>query len=477
MDGMADARLNIIEKYRSMMAEPKQRVAFSSVIAAVILVLIKLYVGIITNSLGILSEALHSGLDLLAAAITWAAVYSANKPPDSEHQFGHGKFENFSALIETILLLITCIWIIWEAFDRIFYGSTHADANLLGFGVMAFSIVLNYSRARALKSAAKKYNSQALEADALHFESDIWGSIVVIIGLGFVYIGIPLGDPISALCVAVIIIYASIELGKRTVDVLMDRAPAGKSEEIKNRIEKIEGVVCERVRVRCAGAHTFVDVNILLDRQMPFELSHDFANKVEKAVKEIVKNADVMVHVNPEAKPYEDIGSKLTLLGLKMKGIKGVHNVQVHKVNGKVSIDAHLEISGDKTIKDAHELANDFETKAKKELDIDEITTHIESHSCTEIVTEDATKDNMHIVEKVKEIVNGHAKVFNCHGVIVRKEGEKISLVLHCNTSHDKTIAEAHELSTELEKMIRDEIKELDHITIHIEPSKQTENI
>ncbi|MEM2899782.1 MAG: cation diffusion facilitator family transporter, partial [Thermoplasmata archaeon] len=209
--------MSIIEKYRAMMAEPKQRVAFSSVVAAIVLVLIKLYVGILTNSLGILSEALHSGLDLLAAAITWAAVYSANKPPDSEHQFGHGKFENFSALIETILLLITCIWIIWEAIDRILYTTEHAEANLIGFGVMLFSIILNYSRAKALKFAAKKYNSQALEADALHFESDIWGSIVVIIGLGFVYIGFPLGDPISALLVAAIIIYASIELGKRTV--------------------------------------------------------------------------------------------------------------------------------------------------------------------------------------------------------------------------------------------------------------------
>ncbi len=469
--------MGIVEKYKAMMANPKERVAFSSVIAAIVLVLIKLYVGILTNSLGVLSEALHSGLDLLAAAITWAAVISANKPADSEHQFGHGKYENFSALVETILLLITCIWIFIEAYDRIFLGGESAEASPIAFGVMIFSIVLNYSRAKALRATSKKYNSQALEADALHFESDIWGSIVVIIGLGFVLVGFPLGDPISAILVAVIIVYASIELGKRTIDVLMDRAPAGKHDEIKKRIETIEGLTCERIRVRSAGAHTFVDLNILLDRQMPFELSHEYANKVEKKVREVVRDADVMVHVNPQAKPDEDIAAKITLEGMKIKGIKGVHKIQIHRFEGgAISVDLHLEIGEETNVGDAHALATKFETNVRNALGIKDITSHIESHSFAEIHAEDTTKESTNIVENAKKIAEGYEKVRNCHGISVRKEGEKTSLVMHCEISKAEKLSEAHELSTEIERRLKKEIKELDHVTIHIEPCKQTEN-
>lgn len=224
--------MGISQKLNEMWHDPKQRVAMSSVLAAVFLVLFKLYVGIATNSLGILSEALHSGLDFVAAAITMVAVISAVKPADEEHLFGHGKAENFSALIETILLLMTCLWIFWEAMNRIFYHTVEVEASWVSFVVMATSIVVDISRSRALSRVAKKYNSQALEADALHFSTDILSSAVVIVGLIMVrlsaMLGQPilmLGDPLAALCVAFIVVVVSLRLGKRTMDHLMDRAP------------------------------------------------------------------------------------------------------------------------------------------------------------------------------------------------------------------------------------------------------------
>ena len=209
------------------MVKEKKRVALLSVFAAIFLTGFKLVIGILTGSLGILSEALHSGLDLVAAIITYFSVRISDKPADKEHNYGHGKIENFSALIETFLLLITCAWIIYEAIGRLVSGKTHIEVNAWSYIVVISSIIIDITRSRALYRVAKKHNSQALEADALHFSTDIWSSAVVFLGLICANFGFFFADSVAALGVALIVLFVSFRLGKRAIDVLLDRAPKG----------------------------------------------------------------------------------------------------------------------------------------------------------------------------------------------------------------------------------------------------------
>ena len=257
----------------------KQAVALTSVAAAIVLTALKMVVGIFTGSLGILSEALHSGLDLVAAIITYLSVRVSDKPADPEHPFGHGKVEHLSAFIETGLLFLTCGWIVWEAVRRLFFRTVHVEPSLAAFGVMFVSIVIDTIRSRALFRVARKYNSQALEADALHFSTDVFSSSVVILGLILVYaadqfhIGwLRKADPLAALVVAGIVIYISLQLGKRTVNALVDAAPPGYSSLIAETVERVAGVLSlDRVRARQSGSRLFVDLRLTLASNISLE--------------------------------------------------------------------------------------------------------------------------------------------------------------------------------------------------------------
>jgi cation diffusion facilitator family transporter len=298
-------------KYRE-----KRSAALSSVVAAVFLTGMKVVVGVLTNSLGILAEAAHSALDLVAALVTLFSVRKSDQPPDDSHLYGHGKVENLSALVETGLLLATCGWIIYEAVQRVFFRVVEVDASLWAFLVMAVSIVVDVSRSRILKRAAIKFKSQALEADALHFSTDVWSSSVVILGL----IGVRLAqgnlrlaflrrtDAIAAMGVAVIVIYISQQLGRRCIDDLMDAAPTGLAEGIRRRVESIPGVAdCHQIRVRTSGAHVFVDLHASFSGARSLEDVHLQTEAIEAAVRELEPRADVTVHPEP-AEPRPGTG-------------------------------------------------------------------------------------------------------------------------------------------------------------------------
>ncbi|MBN1655856.1 MAG: cation-efflux pump [Deltaproteobacteria bacterium] len=453
-----------------MSIDPKKRVAFTSVVAAVFLLLFKLYVGIVTNSLGILSEALHSGLDFVAAAITMFAVVTSAKPADRDHPFGHGKIENFSALIETLLLLLTCVWILWEALERIFLRSVEVEATWAAFLVMGVSIAVDISRSRALYRAAKQYNSQALEADALHFSSDILSSLVVIAGLVFVKLGFPLGDPLAAIGVAIWIMIISLKLGKRTYDNLVDRAPEGKTEEIAEKIGEISGVTLERVRVRTAGPNAFVDVKVSMDRHMPLDSSRGVVAEVESRTREVLEQADVMVQVNPSESPDECLASKIGLTALKVKGIKGVHQVEVQKVGADTNVNLHLELDPKLTVKQAHDLVDEFERNAKRELAIHEINTHIETLNSEVAIGDDVTASHQKTVERIKAIIASFQQIKQCHRIAIRRSRSKLSLNMHCALEDEESLGRAHDLCTELEEAIRKEVGELSDINIHVDP-------
>lgn len=283
------------------MKNEKNRIALISVGAALFLTSFKLIVGIITGSLGILSEALHSGLDLVAATITLFAVRISDKPPDRDHHFGHGKVENLSAFLETILLFITCIWIIYEAASRLISGRTHIEVNFWSYLVVVSSIIIDFSRSRALMRVAKKHNSQALEADALHFSTDIWSSAVVLLGLICAQFGIYIADSIAALAVASIILVVTYRLGKRSVNMLLDRVPDDVYEKLKNILNQIADIeYFHDLKVRVAGADIFVEVNIHVQPQLDVHQSHEIATKVEEKVRLEIPRCSVHVHIEPE---------------------------------------------------------------------------------------------------------------------------------------------------------------------------------
>ncbi len=299
----------------------KNNAAFSSVIAAIGLTVFKLIVGLMTNSLGILAEAAHSLLDLVAALVTLVAVRISGRPADAGHPYGHGKIENLSALFETFLLLVTCVWIIYESISRLFFRSAEVIPSFWGFVVMGVSIAIDFTRSRILYRAARKYSSQALEADALHFSTDIWSSSVVILGLGGValaqrFTGLSFlhkADAIAAMAVACIVIYVSIELGIRAVQGLLDHAPAGLSEQIKQAVENVPEITnCHSVRIRTSGPSLFVDVHILVDPRQTMKNAHVLTEQAEAAILQVAPNADITVHAEPAPVETQDLASSLS---------------------------------------------------------------------------------------------------------------------------------------------------------------------
>lgn len=346
----------------------KRLVALSSVLAAVALTTFKILVGVTTGSIGILSEAAHSGLDLVAAAVTFFAVRASGRPADREHAYGHGKVENLSALFETGLLLVTCVWIVWESGKRLLFEEVAVEVTRWSFGVMLVSIVIDVSRSRALHAAAKKYHSQALEADALHFSTDVWSSSVVILGLACVWLADRLGihwlakaDAVAALGVAAISVWVSLRLGKKSVDDLLDAAPPDLTDAV-TQAARVEGVADVRqVRLRRSGGEVFADVTVEVARQASFERAHDTADAVERAVREAVPNADVVVHVEPV--PAEEEGL-LTLVRLAAARLGlGAHAIRRHRWGGREWLDVHLEVPGELSVAGADALVRRFEAQ------------------------------------------------------------------------------------------------------------------
>ena len=283
------------------MVKEKRRVAFISVLAAIFLTGTKLLIGLLTGSLGILSEALHSGLDLVAAIITYFSVRISDKPADREHNYGHGKFENFSAFIETILLLITCAWIIFEAVKRLSSGNTHIEVNIWSYIVVVSSIIIDINRSKMLSKAAKKHNSQALEADALHFSTDIWSSTVVLFGLICANFGFYFADSVAALGVALIVLFVSYKLGRRAMDVLLDKAPLGIVEKVEQVLLTYPDVkFFHSLKVRTAGADTFIKFNIHLDPESSLLNVHMLCDNIEKELNMLIPRSEIYIHAEPQ---------------------------------------------------------------------------------------------------------------------------------------------------------------------------------
>jgi len=458
------------------MTKEKEHVAKTSVYAAILLTSMKLVVGYTTGSLGIISEALHSGLDFVAALITFVAVRLSSKPPDEKYNYGRGKIESFSALIETLLLLATCIWIVDEAIHRIKGEGGAVEASVISFIIMIISICVDYTRSSALYRVAKKYNSQALMADALHFSSDILSSAVVIIGLIFVKSGYPMGDPIAALAVALLVIIASYRLGRETINCLMDKAPDGLSDNIEKAILSVKGVDnVNRLRVRLAGSDTFVDANINVSRSLNIEQAHNLAGEVERRVHEIVPNADVLIHLDPIDMSSDSMMKKVIATANKYPLIKETHNITFLKLDGdEQCVELHVTVDPELTLVDAHNCITDFEKDLLVTLQmIKSVNTHIDVMAPESLNCKDGTVSHKDIIEKISRIVEDtDEKKTKASDIRLRMVGKELCASVKCCTSRPNIkIGEAHDICDRIEHSIHSEIRNLRYVLVHIEPN------
>jgi cation diffusion facilitator family transporter len=455
----------------------KRLVALSSVLAAVFLTSMKLAVGLATGSLGILSEAAHSALDLVAAAVTFFAVRVSGRPPDREHNYGHGKIENLSALFETLLLLVTCIWIIYEATRRLFFGAeVEVKATIWSFVVMALSIVVDFSRSRVLLKAAKKYDSQALEADAIHFSTDIWSSSVVIAGLALVALAGRLGigwlakaDAIAAMGVAAIVTYISIQLGSRTIAGLLDAVPTRLRDDVAHAVH-VPGVLdVKKVRVRRSGPEAFADVELTVSRDTTFEEADEIAGSAEEAVRAVLPGADVMVHVVPVRASNEDVLATVRVLAAR-HGV-GVHGIRLYDVLGNHSMDLHLEVNNKLSVQEAHRVASEFERALRQALPgIIRVTTHIEPAGETPGVRAAMPADATRVIEVLKAVPEETGIDFSPHDVRVDRLAGQLMLSFHVRFDPGESINDAHLQTEQIEQALRSRLPELARITIHVEP-------
>lgn len=461
----------------------KKAAALWSVGSAIVLVSLKIFLSMRTGSLGVLSEALHSGLDLIAACITYVSVRLSDRPADEKHPYGHGKLETFSAFLETGLLLLTSLYIIYEAFERLFFRSVHLTPSVTAIVILSFGLMIDIARARALGKVARKYSSEALEADALHFSTDVWSTVVVIAGVTAVWIGdlwgapgLRYADPIAALGVSGVIIWVGVRLGKRTVDGLLDTAPVGLQHRISEAVNNMNGVLnTKRVRVRRSGNRHFVDLTIDVPRTSSFEQVHALSDDVERRIGEIVP-ADVMVHMEPQAPAGEHLFDAIRALAQK-RGL-AVHDLSAHQLEGRIFVELHLEVDEQLSLREAHRRATELEEEIRKLPGGEaQVYIHIEPLGhyiapAAEIGVEMKTLEGA-----VESFINGlqpkYPEFVDCHEVRVRQVEHRILASCHCTMNGNLPITQIHDVTGMLEARVKEQFPQIYRVTIHPEPVEE----
>ncbi len=455
-----------------MSKNEKVKVAAGSVGVAVILTVGKLAIGLATSSLGILSEAAHSGLDLLAAVMTWFAVSVAGRPADKDHPYGHQKTENLSALFETLLLVVTCVWILYEAAERLFFRSVSPKVNAWSFGVMIVSIILDYTRSRALYRVAKKTKSQALEADALHFSSDIASSLVVIAGLGLTSLGYAKADSIAAAGVAILVLVISFRLGWRAIEKLADRVPPGYVEKAELAAASVAGVLgVSRTRVREAGDKYFIDMTVAVRRAYGFSEAHALTEEVEKAVKRVFQNADVVVHAEPSGSPDEDVWERVRALA-DAEGAS-VHDLSLLKTPKGTEFDLHLEWPPETPFAKAHRAATRIEEQIRqKEAGVADVTIHLEPRAEPPVSGREVTGEHPSLAKEIRRAVKSEPEVVACTSARLREAEERLHVAVTCTLEKGLTLPQAHAATERAEASIRALDPRIGQVIVHAEPTE-----
>jgi cation diffusion facilitator family transporter len=454
------------------MQEQKERVALTSIAASGALTLAKAIVGVLSGSLALLSEAGHSALDFAATVMTYFAVRISGKPADEEHHYGHGKVESVTALIETGLLFVLSGFVIWEAGTRLLGADGHAvEATLAAFAVIIASIVIDFFRARLLYRVAHETVSEALEADALHFGSDMWSSIAVLVGLGAVALGYKWADSAAAIVVAVFILIAGWRLARRTIETLTDTAPAGAADRIAAAAKSVRGVVAiGRVRARAVGATLFVDLVVAVSRTLPLDRVAEIKTNVERAIKAALPEAEADVTTEPRALSDETVLERVMVIARNQA--LAVHHVTVQAVGGRLSVSLDLEVDGGLPLGKAHEIADGLEAAVRDELGIEvEVETHIEPLQMGGLSGRDAPAERIVAVRAaLAEAARTVAFVGEVHDVRVRETAEGEIVNFHCRVDPMLTVQDVHEKVDEVERALRRKFPTIRRVIGHAEP-------
>jgi cation diffusion facilitator family transporter len=448
---------------------PQRRAALVSVAAAVALIALKLGAGLASHSLGLISEALHSGTDLVAALLTFFAVSVAVRPADVSHQYGHGKAEHLSALAEGAILVAASFFIAWRALTQLVGGrESHVEAAWYTFAVIAIVIAVDLSRTFVLWRASRQYRSAALAATALHFASDLVGTIGVLIGLVLVHAGYTRADAAAGLFVAVLVLSAAARLMQRNVDVLMDRAPADAEGAARAAIAGIEPPVSlERLRMRQAGPRQFMDVVITVPPGAAVGQGHAAADRVEAALNTALPGSDVVVHVEPQ-EDEAAIRDRAHAAALEVPSVREVHNVSVLDVGGHTEVSLHLKLPGEVTLEEAHEVANQVENAIVAAVpEVDSVQTHIEplGEAVEGKTMEDDQAERNVVLRIVREITGEEPRELR---FVRTDEGLLAYLTLGLDPSSQ--LAEAHARASEIEERIRRARPDIADVIVHTEP-------
>jgi len=456
------------------MADAKERAAIGSIVASSGIAGLKLVVALATGSLALLTDALHSLMDVAATVMTWLAVRYAAKPADSEHHYGHGKVESVSALIEVGLLVAVSAFVVVEASARLI-GRSEAEVafSWAAIAVLVVAIVVDFLRVRALRRIARETQSHALESNALHFSADMWQSAVVLIGLGFVYLGYPQADSIAALAVAGFIVVAAWGLGKRTFDTLMDMAPEGVAERIGSLASTQRGVVAvERVRARRVGATIFAEVSVAVPRLLAPDRIAALKEALGARIREELPDVEATITANPRALDDESVLERVLLIAAAKR--IPVHHVTVQQIEGKLAVALDLEVDGRLSLEAAHVIATRLETAIRDAFGPEtEVETHIEPLEARGIDGEGVPEaERAATAATIAGLAEGHPTLGDIHDVRVRRTPKGRLVVLHCRADPKTTVAEVHAAVDALEHAIRGACPDVVRVVTHAEPRK-----
>jgi cation diffusion facilitator family transporter len=453
------------------MQHTKEKVALSSIVASGGLTLAKAVVGVMTGSLAILSEAAHSLLDFVATVMTYLAVRVSGKPADEEHHYGHGKFESVAALAETGLLFLLSGFVIYEAGKRLLLNEGHLiEATIPAFAVMGVSVVVDFFRARLLSKVARETSSEALEADALHFSSDLWSSLAVLVGLAGVAYGLPWADSAAALVVAVVVLVAGWRLGRRTIDTLLDTAPPGIAELVTRLARRVPGVVAvDAVRARQVGPDEFIELSVSVSRTMAIDRVAALKETVANTIRKELPKAQISIATEPRALDNETVLDRVMVIA-RNRGL-AVHHVTVHAIGEKLSVSLDLEVHGSLTLAAAHDIADGLEIAITDELGADvEVETHIEPLQ-SDAHGHDAPAARVSEVQAaLSKLAAGQGMLCDIHDVRVRETTEGEIINFHCNVDASKTVHDVHEKVDDLERALRAQWPSIKRVIGHAEP-------
>jgi cation diffusion facilitator family transporter len=448
----------------------KSRVAAISIFASAGMAAAKFAVGIAIGSLALISEALHSSVDVVATVITWLVVRVSDRPADEEHHYGHGKLESISALGVIAMLYVLAGGILVESYSRLREGVPPPAISAIPFIVLLVDIAVNYWRARALHRTARDTKSQALAADALHFASDVLGSIAVIIGLALSGLGYAWGDSAAAVAVAVMIALLGLRLARSTVETLVDRAPEGASQKAAAAIMAVPGVVdVERLRVRMVGSTHFVEAIVQVPRTFPIDRVEEIKRKAQEAVSGVLDDADLTFTAVPVARDNESVRERIMVIA-RNSGL-AVHHVTVHDLGGKLTVSIDLEVDGEMALTAAHDIAHELERNIREEFGEDvEVDTHIEPLEPELPLGTDAAPDR---VEAITAALTGFAAdgaIHDIHNVRVRdtEAGEIVNF--HCRAAPSMSVIKVHENVDEIERALRRAFPTVKRVISHAEP-------